>query len=240
MSHAQKIAFIWSIYTGIFASFGIFLGIFTRLAPSVTLFLTLLYGGIGFLFAVTSTYRIRMAHRRAFDQKQKVQADYSVHQERTIEIDLPYQAAFDLCLEALETLDNQAIMLPKDPVVKWLHITRTKQSLVFRKTDRAQGYIEGGLRTRTFGFRDFSDFLRISMRLESLDSETIRIHIDSRPPSRFVLYDLGMSLHIVNHLALYLRQQSIEHTAQLRSTQAESKIYIVDLPFETQKEISYE
>ena len=73
----------------------------------------LLFGGV--LASLTlilgmATLGIQYIRQQSMlSSKQKSVDNLSSHQERTIEIDLPFDSAFDLAMEALQTLDNQEI-----------------------------------------------------------------------------------------------------------------------------------
>lgn len=76
------------------------------------------------------------------------------------------------------------------------------------------GRIEAGLRAKTIGVQDIVDFSRVNIQLQRLDGATTQIHINSRPNILGEVYDMGRHTHYVNQIALYLRQQSQQYTAE--------------------------
>lgn len=164
------------------------------LVASIMASLTLILGTI-------ATAIQHQRHKNAFADKQKTVDDMAVHQSRTVEIDLPFSMAFDVAMEALETLDGE-------PIPKTRTGLPTKQALKIHKTDSDIGRIEAGLRAKTAGIQDFLDFSRIDIQLQRIDKSTTRLQIESRPTSQLEVYDLGRHTHYVNHLALAIRKAS--------------------------------
>lgn len=146
-------------------------------------------------------------NKNAFSNKQKTVDDMEVEQSRTIEIDLPFSMAFDIAIEALETLDGENIP-------KTLTGIPSKQAVKIHKADSGIGRIEAGLRAKTVGIQDFLDFSRIDIQLQRIDKNTTRLQIESRPSSSLEMYDLGRHTHYVNHLALTIRKVSQDYSAE--------------------------
>jgi len=161
----------------------------------------------GILGAMSYGYR-EFLQRRAFSGKKQTADNLEAHQTRTVEIDLPLDAAFDLTLDALNTLDNKNVPIPDDILVKMEAILPRKQVLKIHKADREMGTINAGLRGKTLGLPDFWDFSRIEIQLQRLDNHTTRIQIESKNNIPNEIYDLGKNLHYVNEIALFLRRES--------------------------------
>lgn len=146
-------------------------------------------------------------HKAALTSKHKSADTIESHQTRTIEIDLPFDTAFATALDALQTLDAQAI--PKTTTG-----IPSKQSLKIHQANSDIGRIEAGLRAKTFGIQDFYDFSRIQVQLQRLDEQTTGIQIDSAPTSKLETMDLGRNTHYVNSLARTIRLASQELSAE--------------------------
>src|SRR5262245_26492621 len=80
-----------------------------RMSLNTSLLLAAGAGVYSALMAALSLWFRSYLHRKAFTGKKQAYADMNMdtHQQRTVEIDLPYEAAFDLALDALKTLDRQ-------------------------------------------------------------------------------------------------------------------------------------
>ena len=154
--------------------------------------------------------------RRSFAGKKQSSRSVSNHQQRTVEIDMPMDQAFDLTLDALQTLDKKPVPVPDDFLIKMESILPRKQVVKIRETDREQGLIIAGLKGKTLGLPDFIDFSRITIRLTKIDSQTTQVHVDSKANTIFDMYDLGKNLHYVNEIALYLRRESQQMQAESR------------------------
>lgn len=166
------------------------------------------------LATISYGYR-EFLQRRAFAAGKKQASDnLEAHQTRTVEIDLPYEAAFDLALDALKTLDNKNIPIPDDILVKMESILPRKQFLKVLEVNREMGNIRAGLRGKTIGIPDFWDFSRIDIQLQRIDNNTTRIQIESKNNIPGEIYDLGKNLHYVNEIALFLRRESQQMNAE--------------------------
>ena len=164
----------------------------------------------GLLFATVMTiFTLTMAlivlgiqHYRndlAYSQKQKFDQNQDVHQQQTIEIDLAHDQAFDLAMQALQSLDGQDIPKP-------LFGIQSQQQLKIHRCDRRSGYIEAGLRAKTLGIPDRLDFSRIEIQLQAIDTHTTRLQIESQPTNPIEVYDMGRHLHYVNQVMIFIRQ----------------------------------
>ncbi len=211
-------------------------GIMTVVIPFVFLFHLLFIGGAlvpSILGAVTMglftallgmvSYRYRgYLQRKAFEGKKKASDSIRSHQRSSVEIDLPYGAAFDLALEALQTLNRQEVPQPEPD--NWLMRAETwvprKQLLRIYDEDRTSGTIRAGLRSKVFGLDNVLDFSQIDLRLERVASGTTRIDIASKPATLSEYYDLGKNRHYVNWLAHYIRRESHQMSAESRLTDA--------------------
>lgn len=172
--------------------------------------------------AMTYGYR-EFLQRRAFSGKKLDSDTLDAEQKRTVEIDLPFDAAFNLTLDALKTLDDKNIPLPDDILVKMESILPRKQILKIHEIDREMGNIRAGIRGKTMGLADFWDFSRIDIQLQRIDSQTTRIRIESKNNIPGEVYDLGKNLHYVNELALYLRRESQHMSAEAHLQENNSK-----------------
>ncbi len=172
--------------------------------------------------ALAATGPIARSYLQQRTMLDKKQADDSLdsRQQRTVEIDLPFDTAFDLTLDALETLDDQNVPVPDDPLLRLESLMAKKQYLRLYETDREMGSIRVGLYVKTLGIPDPVDFSRIDIRLQRLDADTTLIRIDSKGNALFENYDLGKNLHYVKLLAQYLRREShaINNLAETDST----------------------
>ncbi len=154
--------------------------------------------------------------RRSFAGKKQSDQSISNHQQRTVEIDLPMNTAFDLSMDALKIFDGKPVPVPDDWLVKLESILPRKQFLNIRESDKNQGIIRAGLKSKTLGLPNFIDFSRIDIGLEKIDAHTTRIHIESKANTFIDMYDLGKNLHYVNEIALYLRRESQQMQAESR------------------------
>lgn len=143
------------------------------------------------------------AQRRALSGKKQAHDSLEAQQQRTVEIDLPYDAAFDLALEALQTLHGQPVPLPRQPLVP-----RT-QALRIYEQDREIGSIHAGLHTQIVGITDPIDFSRLDIRLQQLSPTITRLRVSSKGNALAgEFYDYGKNLHYVKQIALHLRRQT--------------------------------
>lgn len=168
------------------------------------------------IFATLSDAYRAYLQRRAFAGKKQAGQSIENHQQRVIEIDLPMDQAFELALDALNTLDDQPLPIPDDTLIKLENLLPRKQSLKLREVDPAQGVIRAGLRGRVLGIPDFGDFSRIEILFQKVDPHTTQIRIESKANSIFDMYDPGKNLHYVNQIALYLRRESQQYGAESR------------------------
>lgn len=175
------------------------------------------------LASLSYAYRAYL-QSRAFSGKKQASQSIENHQQRTVEIDLPMEQAFELALDALKTLDDQHLPIPDDMLIKLENLLPRKQFLKIREVDPDQGVIRAGLRGRVLGIPDFGDFSRIEILFQKVDSHTTQICIESKANSIFDMYDLGKNLHYVNQIALYLRRESQQYGAESRLSEKQVKI----------------
>jgi hypothetical protein len=176
----------------------------------------LVVSAITFLLSSMSLGVRDYMQQRAFVGKKSAAATTAAHQTRTVEIDLPYDAAFDLALEALKTLDNQTVPIAENVPIQLEALLPRKQRLKLRKIDRKTGSIQAGLRQRLLGIPDVLDFSRITIQVERIDATTTRLYLEGKAHMLWDNYDLGKNLHYVNTLALFLRRESQQHHAEKR------------------------
>lgn len=197
----------------------IFLLLFNLGLPLLTtLLLTLGFLGLNSLFLViTFIYRSNL-QKRAFAGKKQAGTDTSSHQKRTVEIDLLFDEAYDLALDALQSLDDKHMPVADDPLIKVENLgIQRKQRVVIKEDDREMGVIKARFHAGIFGRKDPIAFSKTEIRLQRIDTQTTRISIESQPNGIVDEFDMGKNLHYVNHMALYLRSQS-------QHTQAESRL----------------
>jgi hypothetical protein len=151
--------------------------------------------------------------QRALQGKKRSDEKATAHQERTFEIDLPYDQAFDLANDALKTLDGERVPIPDDPLITLEFPIRRRQHLRIRNTNRQTGIIQAGLRANLMGIKDITDFSEIEIRLQAMDETTTKVHVSSGPNHFLELLDLGKNTHYVNTLSKYLRRESQDHQA---------------------------
>lgn len=164
------------------------------LNPGLALVSGILYGGaMSLLFGTIQHLSFR---------GKKADAEHSVRQSRTLEIDHNIDDTFNLCLEAYTVLKRAVI----------------------KKVDRQAATIEvrTGANLRTYGEL-------ITIKIAPLDAHTSTVTISSRPRVKSTMIDYGRNLRNVNLLALYLREQiasdhlsyhAIQQLAQEQSSQS--------------------
>jgi len=188
----------------------------------VSLFFALIMGLLTAGLATISYAYKGFLQRRSFAGKKVSSQSTSNHQQRVVEIDVPMDKAFDFAMEALQTLHKKRIPVPDDIWVKMDNMLPRTQHLKIRESNKTNGIIQAGLRGRALGIPEFFDFSRIEIRLEKVDSQTTRVHIDSKANTIFDVYDFGKNLHYVNQIALYLRKESQQSTAESRLSDSQS------------------
>lgn len=164
------------LYLKLFLAFGVPFGLLMGILypyPALALLIGTVYGAI--MAGIFGTLQ-----HRAVRGKKKTSAD-GVQQQRNIEVDMPYDAAFAACLEAVGEI----------------------QRAQFRQIDRAAGTIKARTSINLLTYGEI-----ITFRLQPLDAHTTCIRISSRPRLKTTLIDYGRNLEHVNRLSLYLRQRS--------------------------------
>ena len=188
----------------------------------ISVMASLLMGGLTAVMATMSYVYKGFLQRRSFSGKKVSSQSISNHQQATVEIDASFDVAFDLAMDALQTLNKQRVPVPDDILVKMDMILPRTQHLKIRTSNKADGFIEAGLRGRALGIPEFIDFSRIMIRLEKVDSQTTRVHIESKGHTMMDMYDFGKNLHYVNQIALYLRKESQQSVAESRLSVSQS------------------
>ena len=187
---------------------------------------SLLMGAMTAGVAGMSFFYREMLQKRAFKGKKQAGISTDAKQQRTIEIDLPYAQTFDLATDALQTLHDQPGPIPDDILVQMERLLPRQQYLHIKSSDRETGSIHAGLRAKVAGVPDFTDFTEITLRLETINSTSTRIHIESKPTNVAAFfgerYDLGKNLHYVSHLAKFMRHESQADTASARLSDSAS------------------
>lgn len=102
-----------------------------------------------------------------------------VHQTKVVEIMMPYERAFELCVSSFRILKGAKVMKSNQPL----------------------GYIEAltGVSWKTWG-----DI--ISFRLQALDNDHTRIEVSSRPRYALQLVDYGSNLSNVEKISKFLTE----------------------------------
>lgn len=148
--------------------------------------------------------------RRSFTAKKRASDDISTHQQRRIEVDLPFTDAYDLALQAVELLDNLVLPQPENSVVakKMTDVLGRKQKLTIKEADAAMGTITANLKLQLLGITDPVEFSQIRIRLQKIDATTTALDIQSEGRWFGEDYDMGRNLHYVQQLARYIRENS--------------------------------
>jgi hypothetical protein len=213
MTKRRKILTIFGIQAALF--FSLMMGMMWFLGADWywIMVISLGYMGLGLGLSGLSFLYVRHLNKQAFEQKLKMGTEEEVIQTKLVEIDVPRDEAFDLCLEALKTLDNIPIPLPDIKGLGFIRaingISRSRLKLRINQTQGHLGIIEARLRVKSFGFMsDPWDTFIITIKIEAIDADTSRVTIESRPRVPTVVFDFGMDLHFVNQIALFLRQES--------------------------------
>jgi hypothetical protein len=143
-----------------------------------------LTGGVA--VGLTLAVIVVFLHRRCV---QKISGRYpdekmEVNTTRDIELKIPFDQAFDLCIESLDCINRCNIM----------------------EKDRHQGKIAAktGINWKTWGDT-------ISFRLSRLNDDTTRVIVSSRPTARTTLVDFGKNLENVRIIISWLKDSSTFH-----------------------------
>lgn len=224
MTQTNRSIAMVAAFTALVSIFFYMLTVAFQLDPGQRLLYTAIQATLTAALVGTGPIARSYLQRRAMLDKKQAHDTLDSRQQRTVEIDLPFNAAFDLTLDALETLDGQNVPVPDDPLLRLESLMAKKQYLRLYETDREMGSIRAGLYVKTLGIPDPVDFSRIEIRLQRLDADTTLIRIDSKGNALFENYDLGKNLHYVKLLAHYLRRESnaINNLAETDSTDVES------------------
>jgi len=158
-------------------------------------------------------------HRRAFKGKSK-DNNTSPRQSKTVEVDLPYAEAFDLCEKSIATITGSE--------VKTMGFTNVIHARV-KSADYDKGVIIGKTRSKWWFIPSIYEEMRITLKLEQVSPTVTRIHIDNRPVMASVVFDWGYGLNNVNKIALYLREQAHLRNAESHLVESSSNDFIVEL-----------
>jgi hypothetical protein len=162
---------------------------------------------------------INYSHRRAFKGKSK-DNNTSPRQSKTVEIDLPYAAAFDLCEKSIATITGSE--------VKTMGFTNVIHARL-KSADYDKGVIIGKTRSKWWFIPSIYEEMRITLKLEQVSPTVTRIHIDNRPVMASVVFDWGYGLNNVNKIALYLREQAHLRNAESHLLESSSDDFVVEL-----------
>jgi hypothetical protein len=162
--------------------FGIFMGIFYSLQYG---FPSGLVAGlfVGILFGVFMSLILGFLHSWSVKRMPsgKSEEAMGVHHVRNVELRLPYDKVFNLCVESLRL------------------ITKCK----IQKEDHSQGKIvaKAGMTWKTWG-----DI--ISFEVRKIDNDRTQVMVSSRPAVRTTLVDYGKNLENVERISAFLKEQS--------------------------------
>lgn len=178
------------LYLKLFLAFGVpfslLMGLFYPY-PALVMLIGIAYGAV--MSAVFGTVQHRAMRGK------KLAQSAGVKQTREIEVDLPYQAAFKACLDALGEIQH----------AKLRDINKLSGSIKARTSINLMTYGEV-----------------ITFQLQHLDADTTLIRIESRPRLKTTLIDYGRNLAHVNRLSLYLRQRSASDHLSVTFADAEN------------------
>lgn len=162
-------------------------------------------------------------NQKAYEQKQKADASRQPHQSQSIEFDLSQQQAFDLVMQALNTLDGADIPHTVTGIP-------SQQQLKIYEADIDKGHIKAGLRAKTIGIQDVIDFSKIEILIESTHDQMTRLKIDSYTTNPLEVYDFGRHIDYVNQIIVFVRQSVATDNLSQHSTDAEDSLYEADNP----------
>lgn len=156
--------------------------------------------GLGFSAMMIPVYALEFGvlayfHRRATRGKSK-DGSTSSYQQRSVEIDLPYDEAFVLAQAAVTSLTGTRLKVIGGDKIK----ARVKEA------DQRTGHIQGRTRSHWWFIPSIYEEMRIDIQLEAVAPHVTRIHISSKPRLSTVVFDFGYSLNNVNGIAHYLRR----------------------------------
>lgn len=168
----------------IFLAGGIPFGIFTGvLFSSLYGISTGLPAGLvsGLLFGFIMFIILGFLHSRAVEKiaGNRSEESMAVRQARNIELQLPYDRAFDLCIRSLDVISRCRV----------------------REEDRSQGRI---MATASINWKTWGD--TISFNIAAINNEKTAVKISSRPTSRTTLVDYGKNLENVKAIVSFLER----------------------------------
>ncbi len=163
------------LFFGFGIPFGLVMGVFYSLLGGlivgllVGLFSTFLFGGLMSLIAGS----LHIHYVRQIRSGESEEA-LGVHHVRRVELRLPYEEAFDLCISSLNAVKKGRI----------------------RREDRPSGRIEAKAGMTWVSWGEV-----ISFDLRRIDENRTRVEVSSRPVLRTTLVDLGKNLENVERIA---------------------------------------
>ena len=153
-----------------------------RVALLVSILAGLLFGGASSLILV-SIHRWKVKIIATTDSP----VDLGVHHDASIELQLPFDEAFDLCLESLRVIDANKV----------------------RKEDRAHGMIEAKTSVNRKTFGDI-----VSLVVSKLDDYNALVEVSSQPAVPTTLLDYGKNLGNVQQILRFLESRSNKKTSE--------------------------
>lgn len=160
--------------------FGIFMGIFYSLRYG---FPSGLVDGLfkGIFFGLFMSLILGFLHSRSVKRMPsgKSEKAIGVHHVRNVELQFPYDKAFNLCIESISLIKKCKI----------------------QKEDRSQGKIvaKTGMTWKTWG-----DV--ISFEVRKIDNDRTQVLVSSRPAVRTTLVDYGKNLENVERISSFLKE----------------------------------
>jgi len=167
-----------NIYLKLFLATGIPFGILVGIlsGPVYGLSAGIFFGG--FMSLILGFLHSWSVKRMPSGKSEEAKGVYHV---RNIDLQLPYDKAFDLCIESLDLIKRCKI----------------------RKEDRSQSKIDAraGITWKTWGDT-------ISFDVRKIDNDRTQVEVSSRPSVRTTLVDYGKNLENVERISSFLKEQS--------------------------------
>lgn len=226
MSDRKRLAILFTILTTIWSILAFTVGFIMTKSPLNAFFVMLLALIPALLIWGFQLATLNALNRRAFKGKSK-DGNTSPRQSKIVEVDMPYQQTFDLCLEGIKTITGSKL--------KVMGMTNTIKARV-KEADSSSGHIIGKTRTWLWFIPDIYEEMRITLKVEQITPTVTRIHIDNRPVLPSVVFDWGYGLHNVNKIALYLREEAHLHNAESHLRESSADDIIVALEKQQQLE----
>jgi hypothetical protein len=219
MSDRKRIFILLAIATAIWSAMTFGATLVTTRNLSAAFYVMLIANIPALLIWAIEIAVINYSHRRAFKGKSK-DSNTSPRQTKTVEIDLPYAEAFDLCQKSIATITGSE--------VKTMGFTNVIHARL-KSADYDKGEIIGKTRSKWWFIPSIYEEMRITLKLEQVSPTVARIHIDNRPVMASVVFDWGYGLNNVNKIALYLREQAHLRNAVSHLLESSSDDFVVEL-----------